>query len=917
MGRAVRLPLNLSPLDYVLNLIEDAPEQYLIVFPGKRPIYFLKRLLALRKGRAFFPPKTFPVEAFVREIHMNYFGRFEEPSPLQAAWISYLTGEQMGLSQFSSFGSSFFWAMRFYEAVEELEKEMVDQKKLLLSTAQPEAFLGHVEEMMGRLAEFRERFLENLRSRGMRTPGMIYRETAEAVRERGIPWDRRIILVGLSALTASEREIFKRVMEMEDSLFLFQQVEEAWDIHHYLEEWSIEKEEVKGQPCVPRIFLHAASGAHGQALSLQQVLRNLPQDIPPEETVVVLPDPSLLLPALSQGLSSYAGEYNVSVGYPITRTPVYALLDRMMELQLTRRDGLYHAGKYLEFVLHPYIKNLRLGDYEESETSRRILHSLEEKLVEMKKPFLSLKEIEEAEVDVGNIPPQLAKEHIRKINDLFIRALEGEKTLREITEAMLEALGQVWTRSPARHYPLASPFFQRFSEFLKNIRDAEFSAQPMPTHEAFSIIKHALVYERVPFEGRPLRGLQILGQLETRALRFKNVIYLSANEDALPATEPIDPLLPTAVREYLGLPTFRDRERIIKYYFFRLVKGAERVDIIYDSSEDTARSRFVEELVWEAEKQGKTLPRRTYPPVVGKRAKPLEIEKKQDILRRLEQYEFSPSSIDAYMECPLKFYLQRVVKIEEKEEIEETPEARAVGTLLHKILEEFYKPALGREVKEGDLDQARLMDILERKFKEFFPWQEGEVALLKIGMRERLRKFLEWERRNLPFEILFLEKEFTGEIPVDGRKVRITGRLDRIQRKDGKIEVIDYKLSRGKSPAKSLREPIEERKEMARRIKSFQLPLYLYLIKKNRLVDEYEESQAYLYPMGFGINEGFKPQGLWGGRSTLQPSAMEEVFIPSLENLLKEILSPEVPFSADPSDPKICQHCPFRSLCGR
>ncbi len=911
MGRAVKLPLARSPLEYILDLIESHPEDYLLVFPGKRPVYFLKKLLALRKKRAYFPPKAFPVEAFVREIHREYFGNFREPSVLQAVWMAYETGREMGLPNFSSFASSFFWAMKFYEAVEELEKEMVEGKKLRLSTEFPALELSVVEEMMGRLAEFRERFLERLRREGMRTSGMIYREAAEAVAEGGIPWKEKIILGGLSALTASERLIFRKVMEREEALFVYQEVEEAEGIHDYLKEWGLEVEEADGDAPSPAISLHTASGVHGQVLALQQVLKELP----PQDTVVVLPDPSILLPVLSQGLSSYPHEYNVSVGYPMARTPVYALLERMMELQNTAREGderLYHAGKYLELVLHPYIKNLRFNG--DSETSRRILHALEDALIESRKPFLTLKEIEESQMDTGEIPLELAREHVRKINDLFVRSLEGAKNLREIAGAMIEALKEIWRRSPARFYPLASPFFRRFLSFLEGIRELELAWEPLSSAEAFSVIKHALLYERVPFEGTPLRELQLLGQLETRALRFKNVVYLSANEDYLPATEPIDPLLPTAVREYLGLPTFRDRERIIKYYFFRLLRGAEKVHIIYDSSEKSTRSRFVEELVWEEEKKGKNLEVKTYSPLILENSREIEIGKNPGILRELQEREFSPSSIDAYMECPMKFYLLKVLGLEEREEIEEEPEMRKVGTLLHEVLEEFYRPLIGRQVKEEDLDTGRLKGIIQRKFAEFFPWDMGEVALLKVAMEERLGKFLEWEKRQLPFEVLYLEAEFAGKIDLDGRKISVKGKLDRVQRRGGKIEVIDYKLSSGKTPKKNLEGAMEERKEMAKNIKSFQLPIYLYLLKQKGLIEDYSQSQAYFYPMGFKTGGEFKPKTL--GVEEL-PALMQEVFLPSLKNLISEILNPDIPFTASPSNPDVCDYCPFRPLCGK
>ncbi len=916
MGRAVKLSPNISTLEYVIGFLGDGTARDVLIFPGKRPVYFLKKLLALRKRSAFFPPTTFSVDGFIREIHRNFFGSFKEPTILEAAWLSYETGREMGLPLFTSFSSSFFWAMKFYEAVEELEKGLVDQRKIRQITLQPHYELRPVEEMMGRLAEFRERFLERLRREGMRSSGMIYREVAEGIETRSLPWRGRVILVGLSALTNSERKIFSTIMKEKNSLFIYQEVEGSEDIYPYLKDWELEVEEIKESGFSPSITLHPASGIHGQGL----VLQNLLGELPSEETVVVIPDPSLLLPVLSQGLCGHKGEYNVSVGYPIARTPVYALLLRVMELQQTRRDGLYHTGKYMEFLLHPYIKNLYFkGQRGETETSRKILHHLEEKLIDIGKPFISLSDVEKMDLSIRDIAEEDIKGHIRMIHDKFIRPLEKARNFPQVIDAILLALKEIWEKSPARFYPLARPFFKRFFTLLEEVGRVKF-LEEVSLQDSFNIIRNSLIYERVPFEGTPVKGLQVLGQLETRALRFRNVIYMGANENFLPATEPVDPLLPTPLRKELGIPTFRERERIIRFYFMRLIRGAERVHIIYDSSEVSARSRFVEELVWEAQKKGSELPERVYLPdfLIGKEG--LKVEKNERIMEKLREFKFSPSSLDVYMTCPLKFYLRFMLRVEEKREIEEEPENRRIGEFLHRILEEFYRSTLGREANLGDLSYERLKKIVEKKFREYFPWEGGEFALIKTIMLERLKKFLEWEREALPFEILYLEAEFDGKIDLDGRKISLKGKLDRVQRRNSKIEVIDYKLSSGKAPKKNMEGAMEERKEMAKNIKSFQLPIYLYLLKQKGLIEDYSQSQAYFYPMGFKINKKrFEPSSLWPSKKKeLDPAyLMREVYMPSLKNLISEILNPDLPFTASPSNPDVCDYCPFRSLCGK
>ncbi len=928
MGRLIRLPLQVHPVEFLARRIASRGEweKVTVVFPGRRPIVYLRKFLAEKAGKPFIPPRAFSMEDFIKKIHMNYFGPIEEVSPLEGAWRLFNLREKfLDRPEDAVFSSWFFWGVKFFEALEELEKNLVEEKKIREIMEQPQFVLEDFEEdilprgverMLSRMVELKREFFRSLTREGKATVGMKYRLVAEHIEERGIPWETdEVYFVGLAALTRAEEKIVGEIMRKPSSYFIYQPLEE--DLFSYLKSWGLEEERIEAEEEKPEIFIYQGFDTHSQAYAVKKVIEE--ERLSPAETAVVLPDSSLLLPLLSVALSGQGLPHNVSMGYPATRTPVYALLDRLMMVQEEKRGEKYRTKSYLNLVLHPYVKNFYFGDRKDGEVTRILIHQVQEALLESRLPYVSLSEIEalgavEEASQITGVAQEELSEHLSRIHRLFLESFSESSTLKSIAESMGSILEEVYHKSPARFYPLSSPFFKSFLDFFAELSLLPFS-QEIKGRDAFSLIRNSLYYLRVPFEGVPLEGLQVLGQLETRALRFRNVIYLAANEDFLPSTEPVDPVLPTPVRKYLGIPTYKDRERVIRYYFMRLLKGSERVFITYSSSPETSRSRFLEEIMWEAEKEGKPLVERKVAFSISTSREPLQFEKTPEVMEKLRAMEFSPTSIDLYMKCPLRFYFTHILSLEEMKDVEEELEVRKIGQFLHEVLYEFYRPYVGKAVPPDYVSFENIEPIFERKFKEFFPYNRGEFFLFHEIARERLKSFLKSERKRAEkngFKILALEEEFFGELEVGGRKVKLKGRVDRIHESEGKIWVVDYKTGGGESPTLKEEEGrLSTREEMKKKIKSFQLPLYLYLIKASERfdIDSYARTQAALY-----LLKKNEEKRLFKNKSD-EDFLMEEAILPSLKNLLSEILDPDVPFLPDPSDDRYCDHCPFRPLC--
>ncbi len=358
------------------------------------------------------------------------------------------------------------------------------------------------------------------------------------------------------------------------------------------------------------------------------------------------------------------------------------------------------------------------------------------------------------------------------------------------------------------------------------LRDCELADTPFPREVLHTILRETLREERVPFEATPLAGLQVLGMLETRLLRFRRVIVLDATEDRLPGAPGHDPLLPDSLRAMAGLPDSRRRERVAAHNFHRLLAGAEEAVLCYQTGVDRSglldekkiRSRFVEELLWREERARGGLLSPGQPPLHAAactvrpfRSAPRTIERTPAIdaaLGRLLDAPVSPSTLDAWLTCPVRFFHERLAGLAPPDEVNEGDDPLAVGDLLHKVLLDFHLPHKGREVRRAELSADHLARLfLQRLAASDLSGQSGRLPpdallMLEVAGPERLARYL--SRQPERFTVLELEEPVEAAIEVPGsagRRVRrLHGRVDRVDLRgfeDGESAVIlDYKTGK-------------------------------------------------------------------------------------------------------------------------
>jgi hypothetical protein len=330
-----------------------------------------------------------------------------------------------------------------------------------------------------------------------------------------------------------------------------------------------------------------------------------------------------------------------------------------------------------------------------------------------------------------------------------------------------------------------------------------------------AIYKQVIEVAEVSFEGEPLSGLQIMGVLESRVLDFETVIVTSLNEGKFPAGKTINSFIPYDVKRELGLPTYKEKDAIYTYHFYHLLQRAKNVYLLYNTESDGLdggeKSRFITQL--EVEKQSNhNLTHEIIQPYVPNIAyEPVMIDKSELVMNRLKEIAtdkgFSPSALTSYIRNPIQFYFQRVLSIRESEEVEENIALNTLGTIIHKTLEELYKPMLNKFLSTQDIDfmlDKANTEVL-KQFKEIY--KEGEVKkgknLLAFEVAKRnVFNFLIEEKKLIDqgdaVKILSLETSLDRFLE-DERlpyPVKIAGNVDRIEIRNNKIRIIDYKTGK-------------------------------------------------------------------------------------------------------------------------
>lgn len=790
------------------------------------------------------------------------------------------------------------------------------------------------------LYDLYEEFRATLAAEGKGYEGMIFREVVESM-ERGespdLPYEQ-IVFVGLNALSVSEERFLAQLQKREIADFYWDYVSDkvtdpdnkaSYFVSRNLKSFPSSMKLPPEEKVKTEIEVIGIPSGIGQAKHVYTLLSDWCKEaeMSSEEalrTAVILPDEHLLIPVLN-AIPEQIRRINVTMGYPLAGTPVASLIEYILALQKNvryiDRNPLFYFRDVLPVLNHRYILS----------TSPEIISSLVKEITENNKIYISHTELGKTPLLEILFTPVTG---VEAFSDYLIKVLE------ELNKVMSALSDEEEEDAPQRTNDLEQEFIFHYFTTVNRMKEVMKDARiEMKIDTFFRLLKRVTDTITIPFHGEPLSGLQIMGVLETRALDFDRLIILSMNEGIFPQRKAANSFIPYNLRRGFGLPTYEHQDSVWAYHFYRLIERASHVSLLYDTRSNGLQtgevSRFVHQLHYHYE-----VPMRDKLVVYNissSKTPPLAVPKREDIMRRLDAYRkggskaISASAINTYLDCPLKFYFSVVEGIREEEEVSETIESDVFGSILHKVMEELYKPFQGKMVTVDLLkairkDTALLTGAIARAFaSEFFKTEvvrslTGQNYLIGEMIRKYVEKILERDGKLTPFVYIESERKINGLISLsDHSEIRLKGFIDRVDEVLDAIRIIDYKSGSGTTTFSSI-ESLFNKEEKDRAKAVMQVFMYCWMYA-HFTENKGKTIQPGIYYVRSLFSDPFDPSvyhRIERGKSEKVEdfSGYAQAFEEGLRGCLDEIFNPEIPFTQTPTG-KACSYCPFKGICGK
>ena len=790
------------------------------------------------------------------------------------------------------------------------------------------------------LYDLYEEFRATLTAEGKGYEGMIFREVVESM-ERGespdLPYEQ-IVFVGLNALSVSEERFLAQLQKRKIADFYWDYVSDkvtdpdnkaSYFVSRNLKSFPSSMKLPPEEKVKTEIEVIGIPSGIGQAKHVYTLLSDWCKEaeMSSEEalrTAVILPDEHLLIPVLN-AIPEQIRRINVTMGYPLAGTPVASLIEYILALQKNvryiDRNPLFYFRDVLPVLNHRYILS----------TSPEIISSLVKEITENNKIYISHTELGKTPLLEILFTPVTG---VEAFSDYLIKVLE------ELNKVMSALSDEEEEDAPQRTNDLEQEFIFHYFTTVNRMKEVMKDARiEMKIDTFFRLLKRVTDTITIPFHGEPLSGLQIMGVLETRALDFDRLIILSMNEGIFPQRKAANSFIPYNLRRGFGLPTYEHQDSVWAYHFYRLIERASHVSLLYDTRSNGLQtgevSRFVHQLHYHYE-----VPMRdklVVYNVSSSKTPPLAVPKREDIMRRLDAYRkggskaISASAINTYLDCPLKFYFSVVEGIREEEEVSETIESDVFGSILHKVMEELYKPFQGKMVTVDLLkairkDTALLTGAIARAFaSEFFKTEvvrslTGQNYLIGEMIRKYVEKILERDGKLTPFVYIESERKINGLISLsDHSEIRLKGFIDRVDEVRDAIRIIDYKSGSGTTTFSSI-ESLFNKEEKDRAKAVMQVFMYCWMYA-HFTENKGKTIQPGIYYVRSLFSDPFDPSvyhRIERGKSEKVEdfSGYAQAFEEGLRGCLDEIFNPEIPFTQTPTG-KACSYCPFKGICGK
>lgn len=931
-----------------------------IVFPNKRASLFFNEYLAQKSDRPIWSPTYVSIsELFRQSSDLSIADPIKLVCDLYKVFQK-ATGSKETLDDF------YFWGEMLIADFDDADKNMADTHALFsnlkdlnelmdnydfLEEGQKEALSQFFHNFsINQVTELKQRFISMwnvlgdiyteykalLESQSIAYEGMLYRQVIEQLDVEALPYNK-YIFVGFNVLNKVEHTLFKKLNEAGkamfywdyDTFYLNKTPHEAGEfIRRNLRDFPSELPasffDNLNQP--KEVTFIESPTENGQVRYLPQWIReNLTSQ--EKETAVVLCNEALLQPVL-HALPDNVKHINITMGFPLSQTPAYSFVNALMELHTSGynpNNGRYLFAEVISVLKHPYTRQLS----PEAE-------KLEQNLTRDNRFYPLPSELKQDNVLELLFTPR------RNNLDLCSMLSEALKEVAVIYQQQAsshsDAFDQLYRESLFKTYTLVNRFHTLIESKELNVQAGTFQR----------LLTRVMSSSSIPFHGEPAIGMQVMGVLETRNLDFRHLIMLSVNEGQLPKAGGDSSFIPYNLRKAFGMTTIDHKIAVYAYYFYRLMQRAEKVTLVYNTATDGINrgelSRFMLQFLieWGYPVLRKQLEAAQSP----QDSTPIIIEKTPDVMERMKSVFdirnnpktlISPSALNCYLDCPLKFYYKYVALLSAPDEVTADIDSAKFGSIFHYAAEHIYKDltAHGKLISKENLetllkDEVRLQTYVDNGFKELFfnlpqneqPEYNGIQLINSAVIVKYIQQLLRNDLRYAPFTFVGSEQRIFENIeiytPTGDIQSRIGGIIDRIDSKGESLRIVDYKTGGdADTPAnvQSLFIPDKKRSNYV-----FQTFLYASIVcKKLREKNDSRLVAPALLYIHRAASENYSPVIQMGEpRKPKEPvdnfAQYEGDFRENLKTLLEDIFNPDISFTQTEIEDK-CAYCDFRALC--
>ncbi len=931
-----------------------------IVFPNKRASLFFNEYLAQESDRPIWSPTYVSIsELFRQSSDLSIADPIKLVCDLYKVFQK-ATGNKETLDDF------YFWGEMLIADFDDADKNMADTHALFsnlkdlnelmdnydfLEEGQKEALSQFFHNFsINQVTELKQRFISMwnvlgdiyteykalLESQSIAYEGMLYRQVIEQLDVEALPYNK-YIFVGFNVLNKVEHTLFKKLNEAGkamfywdyDTFYLNKTPHEAGEfIRRNLRDFPSELPasffDNLNQP--KEVTFIESPTENGQVRYLPQWIReNLTSQ--EKETAVVLCNEALLQPVL-HALPDNVKHINITMGFPLSQTPAYSFVNALMELHTSGynpNNGRYLFAEVISVLKHPYTRQLS----PEAE-------KLEQNLTRDNRFYPLPSELKQDNVLELLFTPR------RNNLDLCSMLSEALKEVAVIYQQQAashsDAFDQLYRESLFKTYTLVNRFHTLIESKELNVQAGTFQR----------LLTRVMSSSSIPFHGEPAIGMQVMGVLETRNLDFRHLIMLSVNEGQLPKAGGDSSFIPYNLRKAFGMTTIDHKIAVYAYYFYRLMQRAEKVTLVYNTATDGINrgelSRFMLQfliewgyLVLRKQLEAAQSPQDSTPIIIEKTPDVMERMKSVFDIRNNPKALISPSALNCYLDCPLKFYYKYVALLSAPDEVTADIDSAKFGSIFHYAAEHIYKDltAHGKLISKENLetllkDEVRLQTYVDNGFKELFfnlpqneqPEYNGIQLINSAVIVKYIQQLLRNDLRYAPFTFVGSEQRIFENIeiytPTGDIQSRIGGIIDRIDSKGESLRIVDYKTGGdADTPAnvQSLFIPDKKRSNYV-----FQTFLYASIVcKKLREKNDSRLVAPALLYIHRAASENYSPVIQMGEpRKPKEPvdnfAQYEGDFRENLKTLLEDIFNPDISFTQTEIEDK-CAYCDFRALC--